>query len=460
MNAAVKPFATVSAAELASNAEPLRWIADGLFLESGAGILGGAPKSGKSFLALELCVAIASGTPCAGHFPIRCPGPVTLLCAEDPQPVLVERLRALCNARSVSLESLPIHVIVEPAVRLPDGLDRLSATIEATHARLLLLDPLIRLHRADENSAAEMSVILDGLRTLARSCHTAILLVHHTRKAPAGNSPGSALRGSSDLHAFGDTNLYLRKLDRDGVLELRIEHRATACPEPLRIRMSVDDGERPCARILPADKQERDDPLARKVFAVLSKADKPLSLRALREQLGVRNQSVSAALAVLLQQQRICRAGRDGFTIAPDAPSPVPVPTPICREPEPPLRDQLALPLRSRVGTIAPEQRGGPPPGDGSSSDGFDARASSVRCADPSHQPEDDSSEPGGGRGEGEAEGQRPCSRLPPGDAHERRSAAKASQPPRRPRDDRTVPRTEAKSIAGRGRAGTGDPIP
>jgi hypothetical protein len=459
MNAAAKPFATVSAAHLASCAEPLRWIADGLFLESGAGILGGAPKSGKSFLALELCVAIASGTPCAGHFPIRCPGPVTLLCVEDPQPVLVERLRALCRARNVTLESLPIHVIVEPAVRLPDGLDRLSATIEATHARLLLLDPLIRLHRADENSAAEMSIILDGLRSLARSSHSAVLLVHHTRKAPAGNSPGSALRGSSDLHAFGDTNLYLRKLDRNGAMELRIEHRATACPEPLRIRMSVDGGDQPCARILAGDNPDRDDPLARKVLAVLSKAHEPQSTRALRSQLGVRNQSLSAALATLLKQQRICRAGRDGFAIAPAPCTTVPVPTPICREAESPP-DQLSLPLRSRLEAIAPEQRGGPPPGDGSSSDGFGARAQPVPPAPTAHQPQDDSPEPGGGRGEGEAEGRSPCSRLPPGDAHERRSADQPSQTPRKRRDDRTVPRTEAKSIAGRGRAGTGGRIP
>jgi RecA-family ATPase len=172
------PYATLPAGELERTTAPLAWIVDGLFLEAGAGILGGAPKSGKSFLALDLCVAIASATSCAGHFHVLAPGPVVLLCAEDPPAVVSSRLTALARARGRALKDLPIEVIVETAVRLPDGLARLEATLSSFRPRLLLLDPLIRLHRADENSASEMSVILDGLRGLARTSKTAILLVH------------------------------------------------------------------------------------------------------------------------------------------------------------------------------------------------------------------------------------------------------------------------------------------
>jgi hypothetical protein len=446
-----QPYATVCAADLANATAPLRWIAQGLFLESGAGILGGAPKSGKSFLALELCVSIASGTACMGQFPIQAPGPVTLLCVEDPPAVVLQRLQALARAHNTTLESLPIHVIVEPAVRLPDGIERLRATLDKTQPRLLLLDPLIRLHRADENSAAEMSVILDGIRALARTSHTAILLVHHTRKAAAGSSAGSALRGSSDLHAFGDTNLYLRKLDRDG-LELRIEHRACACPPPLRLRMTVDDGDEPIARIRVSDGHDREDPLARKLLAALRASDCPLSSRTLRSNLGVRNQFLSEALQELLHQGRIQRIGREGWAAAdPASQQPLPVPSPICQEPEPIGRQQISLPLGSRAETIAPEQRGGPPPGDGSSSDGSGARASPV----PPKQPEDDCPEPGGGRGEGAAEGQSPCSRQPPGDAQQAKDSPTTCNPVAPP-----TASPKRASIAGRGRVGTGAPLP
>jgi hypothetical protein len=302
------PYATVRAGELARITAPLAWIVDGLFLEAGAGILGGAPKTGKSFFALDLCVAIASGTACADRFRVLAPGPVVVLCAEDPNAVVTARLTALSRARGRALGDLPIEVLVD-SVRLPDGLDRLEATLAALRPKLLLLDPLIRLHRADENSASEMSVILDGLRNLARSSRTAILLAHHTRKAAAGNA-GVGLRGSSDLHAF-----YLRKLGHDGVLELKVEHRAAAPPPPLRLKLVVDD-DAPTARFMVADREQQEDPTAGRVLALIVGAAEPLSSSALRQKLGVRNQVVADALRVLAEAGRIRRAGRDGWVAA------------------------------------------------------------------------------------------------------------------------------------------------
>lgn len=316
MSSAALPYETVAASELADQTAPLSWLADGLFLRGGAGILGGAPKSCKSFFALDLCVAIASGGPCAGHFPVAEPGPVTLLCAEDPAAVVVSRLSALARGRGRMLADLPIQVIVDQSVRLPEGIGRLAATVAKTGPRLLLLDPLIRLHRADENSAAEMSVILDGLRNLARTSGTAILLVHHARKAAAGAATGAALRGSSDLHAFGDTNLYLRRTD--GGLELRIEHRATATPAPLRLRLAATDGKAATARfeLAEATSEPAADPLANKILQLLAGLGGPLPSAAIREKLGVRNQLVALALKVLADEGRIRRVGRDGWAVA------------------------------------------------------------------------------------------------------------------------------------------------
>lgn len=316
------PYATLHAGDMASSTTPLSWIVEGLFLEAGAGILGGAPKSCKSFFALDLCVAIASHTACAGVFPALSPGPVVLLCAEDPHAVISARLSALARARGRALDDLPIEVIVEPAVRLPEGLDRLSATLAAFKPRLLLLDPLIRLHRADENSASEMSVILDGLRSLARTSKTAILLVHHARKAAA--SGGAGLRGSSDLHAFGDTNLYLKRLSQDSTLELKIEHRAAAAPPPLRLKLVVDDHADLVARFERIDSAQQDDPTARRILDLLVRSTSPLSSAALRDKLGVRNQTVAEAMKLLAADGRVQRVGRDGWTHPQDASLPIP----------------------------------------------------------------------------------------------------------------------------------------
>jgi hypothetical protein len=316
------PYRTLPAARVAETTAPVRWLLDGLFLAGGAGILGGAPKTGKSFFALELAVAVASGTPGAGHWAVTSPGPVLLLAAEDPLAVVVQRLAALAAARARALATLPVDLIVEPGVRLPDGLPRLAATVAQRRPVLLILDPLIRVHRADENSAPEMAAILDGLRTLARDSGCAVLLVHHTRKAPALGSLGHGLRGSSDLPAFGDSNLYLRRLGTTGPLELRIEHRAAACPPPLRLCLRVEGD---TARFVPADAAPA-DPLRERLLTLVRRAPAPLSTATLRAALGVRKQVLVDLLRTLVVEGRLGRAGREGWTAAS---LPVPVPLPI-----------------------------------------------------------------------------------------------------------------------------------
>jgi hypothetical protein len=320
------PYRTQPAAALADPTAPLPWLLRDLFLVGAAGVLGGAPKTGKSFFALELAVAVASATPAAGRFAVVTPGPVLLCAAEDPPAVVVQRLAALAAARALALAAVPIDVIIEPGVRLPDGLDRLAATVAHRAPRLLILDPLIRLHRADENSAAEMAVILDGLRGLARATACAILLVHHTRKAPAGGIAGHALRGSSDLHAFGDTNLYLRRLGPDAALELRLEHRAAPCPPPLRLRLHTADTTTGPTACFVCDDAPPPDPLREQALSLVRSAPAPVTTAALRTTIGVRNQTLLALLQRLAAEGVIRRVGREGWT---DAGPSIPLPPPM-----------------------------------------------------------------------------------------------------------------------------------
>lgn len=336
--ASASPYATVPAAELACSTPPARWLLDGLFPLAGAGILGGAPKSMKSFLALDMTVAVASGTACAGYFSTLEPGPVLLLCAEDPTAVLLERLAALAHARSTAIGRLPVHIIVEPRVKLPEGLERLAATVDKLRPRLLVLDPLIRVHDSDENSSQEMSTILDGLRALARASSSAILLVHHMRKASAGAAVGNSLRGSSDLWAFGDSNLYLRRLGSEPLLELRLEHRSAVCPPPLRLRLRVENkGQGQQARFLLESKPVA-DPLLERTMALLAGRDTPTSTAELRQALGVRKQVLLDLLRGLTRDARVRRVGREGWLALPPQ---EPVPSYICRNRNPNPQSEL-----------------------------------------------------------------------------------------------------------------------
>ena len=213
-----------------------QWLVEKLWLASGVGILGGAPKVCKTYLAAELSVAVATGTPALGRFAAPRPGPVLFYGAEDSLAALRSRFEGLATARSVQLSQMPLFLIDTPVLRLDQqrDLNRLRSSIERFTPRLLVLDPFVRLTAIDENSAAEVSSVLASLRTLQRTFQLAILVVHHARKSPASH-PNQALRGSSDFAAWSDTNLYLsRKAKR---LSLYIEHRSAPCPDPLLLRL-------------------------------------------------------------------------------------------------------------------------------------------------------------------------------------------------------------------------------
>src|SRR3989442_8302411 len=216
------------ASQLASAAAQTPWLVEGLWSDQAVGILGGEPKCCKSFLALDIAVCVASSVPCLRHFPVHCPGSVLLFPAEDSLTVVRQRLEGICAAAGVGFPSLSVDVITAPALRLDTAADlqRLANTVQALQPRLLILDPLIRLHRVDENDASQIAALLSFLRQLQRQFQMAVLLVHHARKDSHSSRPGQALRGSSELHGWGDSNLYMRR--RGDALTLSTEHRAAA----------------------------------------------------------------------------------------------------------------------------------------------------------------------------------------------------------------------------------------
>lgn len=169
---------------LAARAETQRWLVTGLWSEEAVGLVGDEPKCCKSFLALDLAVSVASGTACLRHFPVSRPGNVLLYAAEDALHIVRRRLEGICAAADVSLQELDVHVITAPIVPLDLPVDRarLEQTVEQLKLRLLVLDPLVRLHRIDENASGEVASLLAYLRELQRRHNLAVLVVHHAKK--------------------------------------------------------------------------------------------------------------------------------------------------------------------------------------------------------------------------------------------------------------------------------------
>lgn len=216
------------------------WLIEGLWGAGAVGLIGGAPKSCKSWLSLEMALAVASGRPCLGRYEVPSPGPALLYAAEDAPLQVRERLEGLSRARGAGFPELEVGLIVEPSLRIDraEDLARLRTTVDRRRPKLLVLDPYVRLQRVDENNSTEVSQVLGALRDLSREFELSIVLVHHARKGPAEQT-GQALRGSSDFHAWGDSNLYLGRRGED--LVLSIEHRAAPSPPPILLRLLADD---------------------------------------------------------------------------------------------------------------------------------------------------------------------------------------------------------------------------
>lgn len=318
-------LAVVRASELAARSEKQpAWLIEELFSAGAVGLIGGPAKTCKSWLSLEMAVAVASGRPCLERFEVPVPGPVLLYAAEDAPVDLRDRLAGLAQARHTDFASLDVGVIMEPSLRLDrrEHLHRLAQTLSRRRPRLLILDPYVRLQRVDENNSTEVSAILGALRDLSRAFEVAIALVHHTRKTPAEQS-GLTLRGTSDFHAWGDSNLYLSR--RRDELILTIEHRSAASPPPLSLGLVIPDNhdnpqdKRPVRLEVVRDLAAPETvtrSLPDRVLEALNQGP-PRRQEDLRALLQVRNQRLTEVLRQLQAQKRVTRVSGGWLTSPP-----------------------------------------------------------------------------------------------------------------------------------------------
>lgn len=304
----MSPLPVQQASQLASSGPQTQWLVEDLWSDQAVGILGGEPKCCKSFLALDVAVSVASGAACLRQFPVRRTGPVLLFPAEDSLAVVRQRLQGIAATAQVAFDSLPVQVITAPSLRLdtPTDCERLTRTVQQHRPILLILDPLIRLHRVDENDASQIAGLLSYLRGLQRQFQIAVLLVHHARKDSNSSRPGQALRGSSELHGWGDSNLYMRR--RGAQLTLSTEHRAAAGRDHIPLQLT-QSGSALALTVMSRPSAEPETPATpvQRVRQALAQLQEPVAARQLQKLCGIRTAALCAALAELSTKGEVIR---------------------------------------------------------------------------------------------------------------------------------------------------------
>jgi len=209
---------------------------------SGILFLGGEPKVGKSILVANLALALASGTSRAG-FHVPAARRVLICQFELPASAFAQRLAPMRSKLGEAADS-NLFIDTQAAGHLlssPRGLDHFLRAIRTTKAEVVVLDPLYSTHDQDENDTRAMAALCQTLLRLRDASGAALMVIHHVRKSVGRHEIGSAFRGSSALHAVGDSYLLLtRPSPHVPTVELRFQFRYAPATEPRALALDAE----------------------------------------------------------------------------------------------------------------------------------------------------------------------------------------------------------------------------
>ena len=172
----MKQFNSKSCEEIMTTVyKPIEFVIDGL-LAQGLYILAGAPKVGKSWLALDMCLSIAKGESVLGQKTLQ--GTALYLCLEDSYVRIQNRLYEITD---VPTENLYFSVMSES---IGNGLEEQieSFKIEHRDLKIVFIDTLQMVRGSTDSSYGSDYKELSVLKALADKLEITVIVVHHTRK--------------------------------------------------------------------------------------------------------------------------------------------------------------------------------------------------------------------------------------------------------------------------------------
>lgn len=239
-------------------------------------LLHAQPKTGKTYLALNIALAVTTGDALLGWKPDR-PGKsrrVLYIDAEMPLWLMQKRLKQLqCDEDNHDIHILSREQVIAANYGMPDlgsakGQDELNTFIDHMDPDLIVLDSLSALIRSGTENERESWLPIEAWLQRQRALGRAVLMVHHQGKS-------GLQRGTSSRMEVLDAELSLKKAER-GALELTIErirdHDGPIGPA-LTLRLDIADG---AARWRNVTRNKDELGSTRKqVLALMKKGNKP-----------------------------------------------------------------------------------------------------------------------------------------------------------------------------------------
>lgn len=211
------------------------YLFDGLIEKGDQWIISGAPKSGKSRLALQLAISASEGIPFLGY---KCPRKVRVLYMDLELSPRVSSSRIYASYdydADALLRNTQLFVCSDYKqidVNSTSGCGMVEELIGLIEPDLIIWDVLARMHAADENSNIAMLQVMQSVRRLSKGA--AHVIVHHARKEKYGNGGAKSIRGASSIHGEADGVMSLALENaRKGTHSLMFSTRAVETPDKL-----------------------------------------------------------------------------------------------------------------------------------------------------------------------------------------------------------------------------------
>lgn len=217
------PIKPISAEQLYS--KPFKTspaLVDGI-IPKGMTVIAGPSKIGKSWMALDLAIAVASGGEFLGR-QVRQAG-VLYLCLEDTEQRIQDRMYQLCDEAPHGL------YFSTSSDRIGSGFtkDVIEMMREHPDIELIIVDTLQKVRQSDDGSGSgtysKDYEEISKVKQIADLNDKSIIVIHHLRKQPDKRDPFNEISGSVAICGASDTNIVLRKQEGSSTTELLIRGR-------------------------------------------------------------------------------------------------------------------------------------------------------------------------------------------------------------------------------------------
>jgi len=221
-----------------SKASKPGWLIEDMWLQGSHGMVSGEPKTFKSTLAHDMAISIATGLPFLGRYPVMEQGPVLFIQNENSEWIMKDRsIKIMAHKGLLSGDKrkldIPIYFQNVKGFNFDDplALQDLENQIEEIRPLMVIMDPLYLMFSGDLNSAKDLNPVLQQLLEVKNKFNTSLLLVHHWNKSGTSSRGGQRMLGSTTLHGWNESALYLHNVEEDGLdenqakIEIEREHR-------------------------------------------------------------------------------------------------------------------------------------------------------------------------------------------------------------------------------------------